>query len=341
MGRFSPAWASALLAAFVLVGLAFVSVTPAEPQHEARSVTAARPAALAEPVRAVVASSLDRSVVRAAVARHTAGRYACRSGRIALTFDDGPNPAVTPKLVRTLVRLKVPATFFMIGNHVDAHPALARLVQRNGFTIGNHTWNHPQLTHLSAKQIRHQLRATSAAFKRNGIKPSRLMRPPYGDINDRVRKVIRWYGMIPVLWTIDSRDWAGGSSVAIANRILSALRRHGTNLVLQHDGVDNSPASAAAVPIVVRRARARGYCFTQLNARGGVGSGTAPTSAKRIRPAGSGSGHATSTATRAVATATTTSTVFVSRPKRLMFVSRAAMRMPRSAYLRVLLDRIS
>jgi peptidoglycan/xylan/chitin deacetylase (PgdA/CDA1 family) len=267
MGRLSPAWASALLPAFLLLGLAFVSVTPAEPAaHASRAVVVARPAALTRPVRTATVST------------------SCSAGLIALTFDDGPNPAVTPQLVSTLLKLNVPATFFMIGAHVEAHPTLARLVQSKGFTIGNHTWNHPMLTHLSNPEIRDQLRATSSAFARHYVKPSRLMRPPYGDINDRVRAVVHDLGMIPVLWTNDSRDWAGGDSVTIAHRILGALRPHATNLVLQHDGVNNSPASLAAVPIVVRRARERGYCFTRLNATGGVGGGTAPSTAKRIVP---------------------------------------------------------
>ena len=234
MGRFTPARACAVLTAVLLVGLAFVGVAP--------STSAAR--------------STGTS---------------CPAGLVALTFDDGPNPAVTPQLVHTLLELRVPATFFMIGTRVGAHPTLARLVQSKGFRIGTHTRNHPKLTHLSNPGVRDQLNATSSAFKRHYITPSHLMRPPYGDIDDRVRAVVRELGLVPVLWTIDSRDWAGGDSITIAHRILTALRPHATNLVLQHDGVANSAASLAAVPIVVRRARERGYCFIRLNATGGVG----------------------------------------------------------------------
>jgi peptidoglycan/xylan/chitin deacetylase (PgdA/CDA1 family) len=340
MGRFTPAWASGLLAACVLLGLAFVSVAPAEqPKRAPKPAAAARPVAL-KPVRARVASTpVNGSVaVRAAVAR-SAGST-CRAGLIALTFDDGPNPAVTPKLVRTLLKLKVPAAFFMIGSHVDAHPAVAQLVQRSGFLIGNHTWNHPLLTQLTGAQIRHQLLATKSAFKRHGIRIHRLMRPPYGDINLRVRRVIHGLGMIPVLWTIDSRDWAGGGPSTIANRILSALRPHRTNLVLQHDGVDNSPASVAAVPIVVRKARARGYCFTRLNANGGVGDLTAPRTAKRIVPVSTTTRRPSTTTARAAAPATLELTATRQTLQRLYFASSAALRMPRSAYVHSLISRL-
>ncbi|RNL81351.1 polysaccharide deacetylase family protein [Nocardioides marmorisolisilvae] len=343
MGRFTPAWASGLLAACVLLGLAFVSVAPAEqPSHAAKRPVALRPVAVVKPVHARVATTpVDgNAAVRTAVARN-ASSGSCRAGQIALTFDDGPNPAVTAKLVRTLLKLKVPATFFMIGEHVDAHPALARYVASHGFTIGNHTWNHPVMTDLTAKQIRHQLHATAAAFRHHHIAVSHLMRPPYGAINGRVRKVIRDAGLIPVLWTIDSRDWAGGGSSTIAARILDSLRPHRTNLVLQHDGVDNSPASLAAVPIVVKRARARGYCFTRLSWNGGVGGAGAPRTAKRIVPAGSTATSSSTTAVRAAAAPTRTETKAERREQALLlFTSRAALRMNLSAYLRDLATKV-
>ena len=338
MGRFTPAWASALLAACVLLGLAFVNVAPAEQQTRPRRPAPQRPVAAGKPVQVRLASSRVHRTTTARVAVSTSGTSsaACPAGLIALTFDDGPNPAVTRKLVSTLVRLKVPATFFMIGGHVKAHPELARLVQSKGFIIGNHTWSHPVLTDLTNKQIRHQLDETSAEFTAAHVRVSRLMRPPYGAIDARVRKVVRSRGMIPVLWTIDSRDWAGGGPSTIAARILGALRRHGTNLVLQHDGVDNSPASLAAVPLVVREARKRGYCFTHLRSNGGVGGASAPSSAKRIVPARSAA--TSSHPARPSAARPTSAVARADREERvlLLFASGRALRMPRSAYLHAL-----
>ncbi|MCZ4499239.1 MAG: polysaccharide deacetylase, partial [Marmoricola sp.] len=142
--------------------------------------------------------------------------------------------------------------------------------QRSGFGIGNHTWSHPQLTRLSDAAVKGQLRRTRGAMKRHGITPTTLMRPPYGDIDARVRKDVGSLGLSPVLWTIDSGDWEGGNARQISDRILSALRPHRTNIVLQHDGVTNSPSSVAAVPRVVKEARKRGYCFAGLGKHGGV-----------------------------------------------------------------------
>lgn len=272
MGQHSPALAAGLAVTAALLGL---QVGAPHPQQDSeKKEPAAAPAAVvlvAAPVKVRAAAAAVPRVKPKVAATRSAGTP-CSAGLIALTFDDGPSPTVTPKLVAMLLKLKVPATFFMIGSRVEAQPKVARLVQDSGFTIGNHTWSHLQLTHLSNPEVRNQLRATSIAFKKYFITPSpRLMRPPYGNINDRVRSVIRELGLIPVLWSVDSMDWSGGDRVQIAHRILSALRPHGTNLVLQHDGVENSPASLAAVSIVVRKARERGFCFTHLGPAGGVG----------------------------------------------------------------------
>lgn len=206
----------------------------------------------------------------------------CRSGRVALTFDDGPSPTMTPRLVRVLVRAKVPATFFMVGAKVRRTPGTARLVRDAGFTIGNHTWSHRELTRLRGPQIRRQVLKAGAELRRAGIDAGALMRPPYGAINARVSREIRRTGSVPVLWTADSMDWSGGSAKTIARRILAQLRPHRKNIVLQHDGVGNSAASVAAVPIVIRAARARGYCFADLGPRGGVAlAGSTPASKAR------------------------------------------------------------
>ena len=332
MGQHSPALAAGLAATAALLGLQLGAPHPpqdAEPER-ASSVGPAAVVLAAAPVKARPAVANPK--VRKVVAARSKGRP-CSAGLIALTFDDGPSPTVTPKLVRMLVALKVPATFFMIGSRVDAHPQIARLVQDSGFELANHSWSHPQLTHLSNPAVRNQLRATTAAFKRHYLSPSRLMRPPYGDINGRVRGVVRELGLIPVLWSNDSLDWSGGDSVRIAHRILSALQPHGTNLVLQHDGVDNSPASLAAVPIVVRKARERGFCFTHLGRAGGVG-GKVVTAQVRTQEARR---HARRESARQVATASGPLGMQLRTSRkngfRVLFGSKSGLVVPRSAYL--------
>jgi peptidoglycan/xylan/chitin deacetylase (PgdA/CDA1 family) len=192
----------------------------------------------------------------------------CSAGLVALTFDDGPARGLTVKLLGILQDRHVPATFFMVGSRVRTAPRAARLVARAGFAIGNHTWSHPKLTRLSNRVIRSEIRRTARELRSLGIPASTLMRPPYGDINARVRADMDDLGLVPVLWDVDSDDWRGGSARQIAASILRQLRPHKSNIVLQHDGVRNSPASVAAVPIVVHAARRRGYCFTELGPHG-------------------------------------------------------------------------
>lgn len=218
------------------------------------------------PAYVAVLGVLSGMLVFGAPAQAAAPR--CRSGYLALTFDDGPSATQTPRLVRILLDRHVPATFFMVGSRVAETPRLTRRVAAAGFAIGNHTWSHALLPRLSDRAVRWQLNRTTRELHLRHVPDSRLMRPPYGALSPRVTRIIRARGLTPVLWTVDSRDWAGGSARQIADRILGQLRPHRRNVVLQHDGVDNSAASVDAVPLVVRAARRRGYCFTRLDAAG-------------------------------------------------------------------------
>lgn len=195
---------------------------------------------------------------------------ACPSGFVSLTFDDGP-AGPTDRLVRILREARVPATFFMVGQRVAAMPRLTRRVERAGFLVANHSWAHVDMTTQTSAQVAGTLRATDAALRRAGTHPMRLMRPPYGALDAAARTGIRNAGFVPVLWTVDSRDWESGTARQIADRVLAGLRPNATNIVLQHDGVGRSPISVDAVPLVVRGARSRGYCFVALDESGRPG----------------------------------------------------------------------
>jgi peptidoglycan/xylan/chitin deacetylase (PgdA/CDA1 family) len=198
---------------------------------------------------------------------------------VALTFDDGPAPSVTARLVETLQELAVPATFFMVGQRVAASPGTARLVETSGFLTANHSYRHEDMTRQSMAQIRATIRDTDKAFRGAGVHPTNLMRPPYGAVDPHVYAAIRTTHEVAVLWDVDPRDWAGGSGAQIAARVLGQLHPHGRNIVLMHDGVANSPHSVDAVPRIVSEARRRGYCFVALDERGQPGF---PTPAARL-----------------------------------------------------------
>lgn len=153
---------------------------------------------------------------------------------IALTFDDGPNPALTRQLLDLLDSHSARATFFVIGNHVRACPSLAKEIAEAGHTIGNHTETHPRLTFLTAERIRQELSSCKEAIIAATGKAPRWMRPPYGFRNRHVNAAARQSGCEGVvMWSQWGWDW----KVREPERVIDRLRRvGGGDIVLLHDG---------------------------------------------------------------------------------------------------------
>lgn len=192
---------------------------------------------------------------------------ACRRGYVALTFDDGPSRANATRLLRILETKRAPATFFLTGRATAARPALARQIARAGHTIYNHTYDHADLTKLSNRRIRSQIYRTQRLLRAVGAPSSgRVMRPPYGAINGRVRSVLRRMGFRPNLWTVDTGDWARSTtSSQIVQRVTRGLAP-GAN-VLMHDQEDTY-ATVRALPRVINVIRRRGYCLGVVDRNG-------------------------------------------------------------------------
>ncbi|CAO3596032.1 unnamed protein product [Absidia cylindrospora] len=130
----------------------------------------------------------------------------CQKGNWAATYDDGPSP-YSSKLYDYLKENNIKATFFVIGGQVVQYPDLLKRLYDDGHEIALHTWSHQLLTSQTNEEIIAELKWTELAVKEViGVSP-RLMRPPYGDIDDRVREVLRQLGFIPVIWSADTTDW--------------------------------------------------------------------------------------------------------------------------------------
>ncbi len=196
-----------------------------------------------------------------------AGAAVCPRGHVALTFDDGPSRQSTHRILRVLKRKRVRATFFMVGRAVELRPAHARLVSRRGHKIYNHTYSHPNLTRVSNARIRREIWRTHRAFTRAGLRHGRLLRPPFGHVNARVRRVARRAGHRTVLWTWDPRDWASGRTADQIVRSVTSGLRPGANILLHDHG---RRATVRALPRIIRAARARGYCLGVVNRYGTV-----------------------------------------------------------------------
>jgi peptidoglycan-N-acetylglucosamine deacetylase len=166
-------------------------------------------------------------------------RYTGNPKTIALTFDDGPNPAITPALLELLAKHSFRATFFLIGAHVRAFPELASEIVQYGHTIGNHTDTHPALPLLSAQKIAAELdRCDEAIEQATGIRP-RWMRPPYGFRSPLLNGVVRRRdGSGVVMWSRLASDWKPQP----AEKVMRRLRRvGGGDIVLLHDADHRLP----------------------------------------------------------------------------------------------------
>jgi peptidoglycan-N-acetylglucosamine deacetylase len=167
------------------------------------------------------------------------GRTVCRTNsprKLALTFDDGPNPAITPKLLDLLDRYKARATFFVIGKHARECPDLLKETAARGHIIGNHTDAHPNLFWLKPDQITVELRCCNYSIIAATGAPPRWLRPPFGTRNPWVVPVARELNQRVVMWTLIPGDWRATSSEWLIPRMEPIATRAQRNL---------SPASTA------------------------------------------------------------------------------------------------
>ena len=190
-----------------------------------------------------------------------------REPAVYLTFDDGPNPVTTERIVRLLQRERVPATFFMVGRHVDRFPALARAVARNGFAVGNHTYSHVKLTLLGPRRIADEMARTHEAIvARTGVTP-RCFRAPHGHRNPFVTRAAARYGYCVVGWTFGVWDTARPGPTVIRRRVRERIEPGA--ILLLHDGDGYDPTgdrtqTAEALPGIIEDCRSMGYEFRSL-----------------------------------------------------------------------------
>lgn len=187
-------------------------------------------------------------------------RVATAEPKVALTFDDGPHPGLTPRLLDLLKAHDVPATFYVLGNRVARSPRLAARIAEEGHEIGNHTWSHPNLAHLGDAQVLEQIDATSSAvIDATGRMPVTL-RPPWGELSARQRlMVFRARGMPSVFWSVDTEDWRRPGTSVVAARILAAGPG---DVVLAHD---THGQALRALPSAIAGLKARGLRFVSMS----------------------------------------------------------------------------
>jgi cellulose synthase/poly-beta-1,6-N-acetylglucosamine synthase-like glycosyltransferase/spore germination protein YaaH/peptidoglycan/xylan/chitin deacetylase (PgdA/CDA1 family) len=201
------------------------------------------------------------------------GRYGYSSNKVALTFDDGPDPEWTPKILDVLKEKNATATFFLIGIQTDKFSGIAKRIYNEGHTIGNHTFTHPDVSNISTAYMKVELNLTERLFASLVGVRTTLMRPPYAideepDTADQVRplEIPQEMGYITVGNRIDPNDWSDNPSAEkITTYVLSHLppcRQENLrcgNIVLLHDGGGDRAETVRALPMIIDGIRAKGY----------------------------------------------------------------------------------
>ena len=195
--------------------------------------------------------------------------------RIALTFDDGPDPKWTPRIAAVLRRLHVPATFFVIGSKVVRHPGLVENLYRDGFELGNHTFTHVDLASVPSWERRLQITLTQSALAGAVGVGSRLVRPPYSSTPAAVRPRqahaladVASHRYLIVLSDFDGEDWRRPGVGAIVRA--ATPRGSSGGIVLLHDGGGDRSQTLAAVRRIVPLLRAREFRFVTVSQLAGL-----------------------------------------------------------------------
>jgi glycosyltransferase involved in cell wall biosynthesis/peptidoglycan/xylan/chitin deacetylase (PgdA/CDA1 family) len=183
-------------------------------------------------------------------------------GRVSLTFDDGPHPVYTPRLLDLLKRRGVTVTFFLVGRMAEQHPDLVRRMAAEGHAVGNHSFLHPNLAELSLREALGNTLRTQEVLARILGTPPTLYRPPRGKVS-ALKLLSLWKaGLTVTLWNVDPRDYSCQS----AEGMRTWFREHplrGGDIVLLHDRV---PHALDVLPELIETTQARGLTFTPVSA---------------------------------------------------------------------------
>jgi peptidoglycan-N-acetylglucosamine deacetylase len=199
----------------------------------------------------------------------TAWRSFADTKNVALTFDDGPDPVYTPKILQVLDDKGVKAAFFCVGHRVIEHPEIVLEIKKRGHLIGNHSDSHAMWINFSLhKRLRREIRDTGAAIKSAAGVVPKLYRAPHGFKNPALGDVLAGEDMLAIGWQVRGFDAVSGNAARITQRVVNGAKAGG--VILLHDGAglqgsDDRSATVDALPVIIDGLRARGLSIVRLD----------------------------------------------------------------------------
>lgn len=182
---------------------------------------------------------------------------------VALTFDDGPHPTETAKIVELLEKYGAKATFFVVGENAENYPDALKMVAAGGHEIGNHTFSHRNLGRASEKDVRVEIaRAEDAILSVSGARPT-LFRPPEGAVSKGVVAAARNMGYDVILWSIDTRDWAHKGTAEIVENIKKNVCPG--SIILFHDYISGERHTRDVLGVILPYLSSLGYGFVTVS----------------------------------------------------------------------------
>ncbi|OGX06965.1 MAG: hypothetical protein A2Z88_04135 [Omnitrophica WOR_2 bacterium GWA2_47_8] len=201
--------------------------------------------------------------------RGTVYRVKSSKKQIALTFDDGPSPLWTPKILDELKKANIKATFFMIGHHVKKYPEIARRVIEEGHTIGNHGYAHSVMIYYTLPEIEEEIKYSEVVIKEATGVTTNIFRPPKAWLSKELKIKIKSMGYQIVLWSLNSKDWVSFNHKYIVKYITRHVKPG--DILLFHDSGDVFKAEGGdrlqtvlAIPLLAETLKAKGYEFVSI-----------------------------------------------------------------------------
>ncbi len=188
--------------------------------------------------------------------------------KVALTFDDGPSPIWTPKILDELKRANIKATFFMVGHHVKKYPDVAKRVAKEGHQIGNHGYAHSVLLYYTPEELEEEIKYTEHVIRDVTGKTTKCFRPPKALITKEEKGKIKSMGYNVVLWSLNSKDWVTFDNKSMIRYILRNIQNgdiilfHDSGGIFKREGGDRSE-TVSAIPLLTEKLKERDFkCVT-------------------------------------------------------------------------------